>query len=181
MPYKLTRWTAIEFYSHLKVIGCCFLLSFFAASCNQQSNKEMTAEPKVIIDSTMLSSEISYDDLKVLVNDTTKVNWLGTTAWDTVSIDANPDVKAEIYMKMEKIRYYLSGAIAEYNMLNRGVDPNVPYEVKEFKYAMKSRSPLQFTIIAFLNPPATKPEHDHDDRPGPGGHIIPPPPPPPGK
>lgn len=95
-----------------------------------------------------------------------KVNWL--MEWPAILFKCDPDDREKIKEIKRGIRIYARGWLAEENAEN-----GTNYIVEDFDIDRKSKSPLEYTVKAFLNPPA------RESGSGPGGHIIPPPPPPP--
>ena len=104
------------------------------------------------------------------------INWLDDPVrhgWDTVAFHADPDDSLKIEQEKLRIRLYVRGWLAEYNSRH----PKKRYVVQDFEFVQKSRSPLRYTVTAYLSPPAKA--ADAGDHHGVGGHLIPPEPPPP--
>ena len=171
----------IESMVYLKTICLGFFISVLLANCKGKDKSDKVEGSGT--ENIKISYELSIDSLKAVQDDTSKVNWLDGHGWDTVAVNADPADGGKIFEELEKVRFYVIGALAEYNATHRARDTNVPYRVENFLVGRKNSSPLQYTIVAFLNPPATVPphhEHEEDGEGAPGGHVIPPPPPPPG-
>jgi hypothetical protein len=115
-----------------------------------------------------------------------KINWLDLhdePGWDTVAFSSDPDDSVKIGEEKARIRAYLEGALAEYNNVKPFIpgSPTENFAINDVQFFMKSRSPLRFSVQAFLNPPVRSSGHDQGHPDGAGTHIIPPPPPPPTK
>jgi hypothetical protein len=170
MYLKLSRCTKIKTFAYLKVISFGFLLSVLFANCKNK-NQESKQDPVVVTDEEPVPS------------DSSKINWLDVhdqPGWDEIAFKSNADDRANIEKEKEHIRSYLRGALAEYNTVKAFIpgspNPNAMYKVEKFHFTLKSRTPLKYSVVAFLNPPATRTGHGEN---GAGQHLIPPPPPPP--
>ena len=128
------------------------------------------------------SDEISLDSLRIILSDSNNVNWLTHHGWDSIEINAKDGDKEQIQHEMDKVRYYVQGALTLYNNLFVMQDRKIPYKIVAFRYAVVSRNPLRFTMLGILNPQAQKLiTDDHHDPDDPMGHLKPPEPPPPPK
>jgi len=165
-----------RYFTHF-ITGSLFITALIIfSSCKDNEQKKIDT----ISQNNTGTSEISSDSLRILLSDSTKVNWLDGHGWDTIAIDAHPEDREKIQNEMEKIRYYVQGALSEYNIAFTLHDDSIPYKIKEFRYAVKSTNPFRFTVIAYLTPQAERlPQHEHENRPL--GHLKPPEPPPPPK
>ena len=127
---------------------------------------------------TTSSSSVPVDQSDV------RINWLDLhdqPGWDTVAFTSDPEDSVKINEEKRRIRAYLDGALAEYNNIKVFIPGSPPenFTVSEVTFTMKSRSPLRFSVQAFLSPPVRSSGQDGHHDEGPGTHIIPPPPPPP--
>ena len=123
-----------------------------------------------------------------------QVNWLQVhevPGWDKVTFKSNPNNRDSVENEIKMIRVYVRGWIAEYNDSVKTHDNPLrersDYIVESFRFTEVNRTPLIYSIEAYLKPHArSRPHHDDDSTGqahagGTGGHILPPPPPPPGK
>ena len=174
MSKKLNSWVKIETIAYLKVVCFGFLFSVLFANCNGKDDKNKVVEPTASV-----VNDTEPDPGQDLSDTATKINWLIYPGWDTITFTSSVDDKMKFNEEMENIRYYVRGALAGYNAVKAQEHrPGfIPYVVEDFKYGLKSKDPLRYTLVAFLKPPVEKPPRDDD---GPGGHLIPPTPHPPG-
>ena len=160
MSKKLNCWEKIEIIQYLKVVSFGFLFSVILANCNNGGKSDRETKKDSAYPSTDSAGQTNTRP--------DSLNWLDVHPdWDTVAFDSDPDDSRGIELEKKKIRAYVRGWADESNL-----EHHTHYVVEEFDFTQKSRSPLRYTVKAYLNPPV---RHVHEI----GGHLIPSEPPPP--